>query len=131
MGDHDALNLWCDQQRLDPAGQFLPHSKTHVLAVQLGHLFRQDVTRAIVQARNCGQQLVHAHLPSLVANIVRFVIRFTGNSAPCAQNHYFFTTIHCHDLQTFKNWLKIQLLDIDTANYGLHQHPRSDHELLA
>jgi hypothetical protein len=64
-----------------------------------------------LQRRNGRQQLRNAHLGGGVAHVVVRAGRRARNRPARAQNHNF---LDAH-LQTFKNWLKIQLLDIKTA----------------
>ena len=93
--------------------QLDPDLKTHVLAVELCQLFDDKTIRVstVAGCRQTCQQISHTQLPGRVAGMVHWTGCSTGNGAAGAQNHYFLT----HYLQTFKNWIKIQLLFIKTV----------------
>ena len=101
MGDHHTLHRGAVQVMLAPAGKLPPDVKVHVLAVDLGDLLSLDGSATCTaKSRNRCQQVTHAHLRSLVADVVCGIGSRARNGSAGAQDHNFLPT-HLH---TPKNW---------------------------
>jgi repressor LexA len=122
VGDDDATHIRLRQLITDTLCQRQPDAVMHVLAVNLGQLLAVQCVAAqgIGQAWHRRQQLRHAHLRRGIADVVRRILSRSRNGATRAKNHQFFRYMFRYHLQTFKNWLKIQLLDRKTV---LSIHP--------
>jgi hypothetical protein len=116
--DHEALHLGLSQPVRAARGQTGPDIECHVLAVQLCDLL--GVQFVAPQRRNRRQQLLHAHLRGGVADVVVGRRGRARDGAAGAKNN----DACCLHLQTFRNWLKIQVLDIETVTLGQKRPPQ-------
>lgn len=110
VGDDDATHLRIRQQHGAARRQRAPYANIHVLAVDLRHLLGlQRSTRRLRQARHGVEQCLHAELGRLVAHVVASLRGRPGDGSACTQHH---DVVGPH-LPPLKNWLKIQLLDLN------------------
>ena len=100
VGDDDAAHIRVCEMVGAAQGQRTPHVPVHVLAVDLGHLLRQQRACHRLQPGHSRQQLGNTHLGGRVADVVARLRRRARDGAPGAQNHNFLPT----HLRTPKNW---------------------------
>ena len=99
MGDHHPLHLFIRQPVRHTAQQSRPHTKFHVLAVQLRDLLRLNGQPAKTGHRR--QQVLDAHLCSGVANVVARGGSRARNRPARAQKNDLFSCFHCCNAPTW------------------------------
>ena len=107
--DDDAGNVVLREPVVAAQGKVPPHLEAHVLAVDLRDLLGHQ--REPLQGGNAGEQLPDAQLRGRVADVVVRRRGGAGQRATRGQNSDF----PARHLRTFKNCLKIQVLDIKTV----------------
>ena len=112
VGDDDGLHIGLRQKMRHTLRQLDPDIEAHVLAIELRDLLGDEPAVPKTVQRQGRQQVIHPDLPGGVAGMVQRAGRLAGNGSASPQDHNFLP----HRLQTFKNWIKIQLLVIRTVS---------------